>query len=519
MAERKKPKSHYFSAAVITAVYVVTVVVWIFASEYFLLIVLDEPVKRLEYQFLKDWGFVLVSSLALYYLVLFQLKKYSFYLHRYKSQRSELHLLSQFRKSIIDNASIWINVLDRKGYVTVWNKAAEEISGYRREEVLKNVNIWEWLYPDPGYRESINKISREIIDLGTEIEGFETAIRTKSGEEKVITWNSRRFLNDKDEVMGVIAIGRDVTEHKRALQALQERENQLATLMGNLPGMAFRCLIDDYSTMKFVSSGCKKLTGYESSALTDNKELSFASVIYEDDLVAVESKVTRAMKSKRPFAMEYRIRRRDGKIIWVWEQGQVVTIGSEKFIEGIVLDIDRRKVMEQELENMASHDPLTGLYNRRELEQQIQDEVERAKRYAHPLGLLWLDIDHFKRVNDSYGHLAGDKVLRKLSHLLQKSVRSVDYVARYGGEELVIVLPEVDANEAMEMAERLRHTVEAAQIEISRKKQVSVTVSIGVAAFPVHGQDTKHLFKAADKAMYRAKQQGRNRVIMAAVDS
>jgi diguanylate cyclase (GGDEF)-like protein/PAS domain S-box-containing protein len=519
MADRNKPKSHYFSAAVITAIYVVTAVAWIFASEYFLVIVLDEPVNPLEYQSVKDWGFVLVTSFALFYLVLFQLKKYSYYLHKYKSQRSELRLLSQFRKSIIDNASIWINVLDRKGYVTVWNKAAEQISGYRREEVLKNVNIWEWLYPDSEYRESINKISRDIINLGTEIVGFETNIRTKSGEEKIITWNSRRFLNDKDEVMGAIAIGRDVTEHKRALQALRERENQLATLMDNLPGMAFRCLNDKHSTMKFVSSGCKKLTGYESSALTDNKELSFASVIHEDDLVAVERKVARAMTSKRPFAMEYRIRRRDGETIWVWEQGRAVTIGSDQFIEGIILDIDRRKAMEQELENMASHDPLTGLYNRRELEQQLQDELERAKRYTHPLSLLWLDIDHFKRVNDRYGHLAGDKVLRKLSHLLQKSVRSVDYVARYGGEELVIVMPEVDANEAMEMAERLRHTVEAAQIEISKRTQVSVTVSIGVAAFPVHGQDTKHLFKAADKAMYRAKQQGRNQVIQASLDA
>jgi diguanylate cyclase (GGDEF)-like protein/PAS domain S-box-containing protein len=513
MADRKKPKSHYFSAANITAIYVVAAVAWIFISEYFLVIDLDQQVNVFEYQSLKDWGFVLVTTLVLYYLVLFQLKKYSHYLQRYKLQRSEMRLLSQFRKSIIDNASIWINVLDTTGYVTVWNKAAEEISGYRREEVLKNIKVWEWLYPDPQYRESVFKINQEIINLGAKVEDFETSIRTKSGQEKIVAWNSRRFLNDKEEVMGSIAIGRDITVQKRAVRALRERENQMATLMDSLPGMAYRCLNDKYWTMKFVSSGCKKLTGYDSGDLTDNRVLSYASIVHEEDLAAVEREVSLALKQKRPFEMEYRIRRRDGKVIWVWEQGQAVNSAPNQFLEGIILDINQRKIAEQELERMATHDPLTGLYNRRELEQQLQEELVRARRYDRPISLLWLDVDHFKRVNDEYGHLVGDKVLRKLSRLLQSNIRSVDYVARYGGEELVIVLPEVDEDEAMEMAERLRRMVEATKIEVGENRQVSVTVSIGVAAFPEHGKEATHLFRNADEAMYRAKQQGRNLVV------
>ena len=519
MADRKKPKSHYFSAANITAVYVVAAVTWIFISEYFLLIDLDLQVNVFEYQSFKDWGFVLVTTLVLYYLVLFQLKKYSYYLHRNKLQRGEIHLLSQFRKSVIDNASIWIYVLDKMGYVTVWNKAAEEISGYRREEVLKNIKVWEWLYPDPEYRESVYRISKEIINLGAKVENFETTIRTKSGQEKIIAWNSRRFLNDKEEVMGSISIGRDITEHKRTLQALRESESQMATLMDSLPGMAYRSMNDTHWTMKFVSSGCTHLTGYESKELTENRELSFASIIYDEDLADVKQEVSRALEQKRPFEMEYRIRRRDGRIIWVWGQGQAVNIGQQQYLEGILLDINQRKIVEQELERMATHDPLTGLYNRRELEQQLQDELVRARRYDRPIGLLWLDVDHFKRVNDQYGHLAGDKVLRELSRLLQANIRSVDYVARYGGEELVIVLPEVDVNEAMEMAERLRRMVESAKIEVAENQKVNVTVSIGVAAFPVHGREATNLFRNADEAMYRAKQEGRNLVVRAIAKS
>jgi diguanylate cyclase (GGDEF)-like protein/PAS domain S-box-containing protein len=515
MVDRKKPKSYYFSAALITAVYTVMAVAWVSLNDSLIGALEVDPATFVQYHTFTDWVFILLTALLVFYLALTQLRQYSFYLHKFKSQRSEMRMLSQFRKSIIDNASIWIKVIDLQGYITVWNKAAEEISGYRREEVLKNQRVWEWLYPDRDYRISVRKIVQKVIDEGAELQGFETVIRTKSGEEKIIAWNSRRFLNEKEKVMGIIAIGRDITEQKRAVQALRERENQLANLMDNLPGMTYRCLIDNYWTMKFVSSGCKKLTGYDSSALVDNSEISFASIIHEDDLGLVEREINRALEQVRPFAMEYRMRRRDGKVIWVWVQGQAVDIDTERYLEGIILDVNQRKIMEQELERMATRDPLTGLYNRRELELQLRDELVRAERYGRPLSLLWLDVDHFKAINDRYGHLAGDEVLRQLSWLLTKNVRSVDYVARFGGEELIIVLPELDEVEAYEMADRLRHLVETTRMPVTPETEVGISVSIGVATYPLHGKKTAILFKKADDAMYSAKQQGRNRVIKA----
>ena len=107
-----------------------TAVAWIFLSEYLLVILVDAPINVIQYQSLKDWGFILVTTLVLYYLVLFQLRKYSQQLHKFKAQRGELRMLSQFRKSIIDNASIWISVLDTRGTMTVWNKAAEQRSSF-----------------------------------------------------------------------------------------------------------------------------------------------------------------------------------------------------------------------------------------------------------------------------------------------------------------------------------------------------------------------------------------------------
>ncbi|MGD8909946.1 MAG: diguanylate cyclase [Chromatiales bacterium] len=517
MAGSTRPKSHFFSAAIIAVIYVAAAVAWIFLSEYLMVAAIEEPTNMGQHQSLKDWGFIFVTTLVLYYLVLSQLRKYSCCQHRFESQRSELYMLNQCRNSIIDNASIWINVLDRAGHVTVWNKAAEQISGYRREEVLMNEKVWELLYPADEYRTLVRKITQEVIDEGAKVQGFETIIHTKSGREKTIAWNSRRFLNEKDEVMGAIAIGRDITVQKCAVRALQDTENQLTRLMDSLPGVAFRCLNDECWTMKFISSGCLKLTGYERSELTDNREISFTSIIHEDDYMLVEREVSRALELKQPFAMEYRIRRRNGEVSWVWQQGQAVRVGKELFLEGIILDINRRKAMEQELERVAAHDPLTGLYNRRELEQHAEAELARAIRYKHPLSLLWLDVDHFKAVNDRHGRLAGDEVLRLLSHLLKASVRAVDYVARFGGEELVIIMPEVDADKAHEMAERLCNSVELTQIPLASGKLVDVTVSVGVASFPKHGREASQLFRKAYEAMNRAKQNGRNRVVKASV--
>lgn len=425
---------------------------------------------------------------------------------------TELDMLSQFRESVIDNACIWINVLDTSGQITIWNKAAEQISGYLREEVIGNQKIWEWLYPDSNYRREITEAVVEILDRGIEVEGFETQIRTKSGTTKIISWNSRRFFDKENNVIGSIAIGQDITAHKKAQQALVESERQLATLMANLPGMAYRCINDEFWTMKFVSNGCYDLTGYRPESLIDNREISFASIVHAEDSPRLMEEIQSALSSNRAFAAEYRIRRKDGEEIWVWEQGQEVLIDGDKYLEGIIADISQRKAMELELKKLATQDALTGLYTRREFERQFLDELNRARRYNRPLSLLWIDVDNFKSVNDRYGHLVGDEVLHQLGLLIQSSIRNIDYAGRYGGEELVIILPELDELKAVEMGERLRKIVEDTKVDVDMADGVFVTISVGVASFPAHGATPECLFEVADKAMYKAKRNGRNRV-------
>lgn len=170
--------------------------------------------------------------------------------------------------------------------------------------------------------------------------------------------------------------------------------------------------------------------------------------------------------------------------------------------------LEKDKVM---LEELSTHDGLMGLYNHRTFYKLLEDELARAVRFKHPVSLLLLDIDHFKRVNDTHGHQAGDAILKGLSDLLVKQARAIDRVCRYGGEEITVILPETDATAAMNLAERLRAAVERQSFDIGGKT-VGITVSIGVATYPQLVDALEKLVTAADTAMYAAKQGGRNRV-------
>jgi diguanylate cyclase (GGDEF)-like protein len=177
-----------------------------------------------------------------------------------------------------------------------------------------------------------------------------------------------------------------------------------------------------------------------------------------------------------------------------------------------------------ELEQLALRDGLTGLYNHRYFQEYLDMELSRARRHAHALSLLFIDVDQFKLYNDRHGHPAGDRLLRRLSDLLiggresgtPVGKRKSDVVARYGGEEFVMVLPETELAGAAIKAERLRAAIAGQPFEhAAEQPNGCVSVSIGVATFPLHAAERQGLIDAADRALYRAKHEGRNRVCAA----
>jgi diguanylate cyclase (GGDEF)-like protein len=174
--------------------------------------------------------------------------------------------------------------------------------------------------------------------------------------------------------------------------------------------------------------------------------------------------------------------------------------------------------LEYRLRLLATRDGLTRLLNRRELNRRLRVEAERFQRYHRPVSFLLFDLDHFKSINDRYGHQTGDEVLRWITRQVRENIRSVDIAARYGGEEIAVILPEVTSQEALRLAERLRKNISAQPFVTTQNDgktiEISVTISIGLAEFSERINSDEAVVKAADNALYRAKHEGRNRVMV-----
>jgi len=167
------------------------------------------------------------------------------------------------------------------------------------------------------------------------------------------------------------------------------------------------------------------------------------------------------------------------------------------------------------IEFTASHDGLTRLFHRREIDRRLRLECERAGRYASDLSVIMLDVDHFKQVNDTYGHPGGDEALRVISGVIRQSIRQTDTAGRYGGEEFIILVPGVSCHGTEILAERLRTSIQAAPIQVKKDQTITLTVSMGVSCFSADKNSSESLVNSADKALYQAKKTGRNRVCVA----
>jgi diguanylate cyclase (GGDEF)-like protein len=215
------------------------------------------------------------------------------------------------------------------------------------------------------------------------------------------------------------------------------------------------------------------------------------------------------------FTAEYRFRHRDGHWIWLQDHARVYERSPDGIavaVSGLRIDIHRRKEAELRLAYHADHDPLTGLLNRRGMWHVIRGIQAQGQRGHHTNAIAILDLDFFKRVNDTYGHLVGDQLLQEVAMVLRASTRESDWVARWGGEEFLILMPDTNVVQARSFIERLRQQIEAAPFLI-REHSLRITVSAGLASSHLEEHDSHEAFVSrADMALYAAKKAGRNRV-------
>jgi diguanylate cyclase (GGDEF)-like protein len=170
--------------------------------------------------------------------------------------------------------------------------------------------------------------------------------------------------------------------------------------------------------------------------------------------------------------------------------------------------------LQETLRHQAIRDPLTGLYNRRHMEESLEREIRRATRRNASFGVVMLDLDHFKRLNDTYGHAAGDAILRRMGEFLKDHVRGEDIACRYGGEEFALIILDASLEDVHRIADTIRQDVKQLDATYQNHHIGPLTVSLGVAAFPQHGTTIESLLQSADMALYRAKGEGRDRVVV-----
>jgi diguanylate cyclase (GGDEF)-like protein len=231
---------------------------------------------------------------------------------------------------------------------------------------------------------------------------------------------------------------------------------------------------------------------------------------FTDDLWADHWRQLRQIQSLQ---LEGWHRKKNGEAIPVEIHADYMQFQGTEYACGLVRDITDRQQLQEALREQAIRDPLTGLFNRRYLDETLLRELHRCQRNNEPLAVAMLDLDHFKHFNDAYGHDAGDSVLRAIGELLLGSLRGGDIACRYGGEELTVILPGSALDDARMRFEELRQAVTQLDLHYRDGELLAITVSIGLAAAEPEEMDAAALLSRADAALYQAKEQGRNRVV------
>jgi diguanylate cyclase (GGDEF)-like protein/PAS domain S-box-containing protein len=309
-----------------------------------------------------------------------------------------------------------------------------------------------------------------------------------------------------------------LAENEKVTRALRESEARFRELANqSLVGIA----VTEDGRFTYTNAKFNEMFGYSE---TEIRKLGPLDVAVGADRPKVAESVRKRLSGETTQVVYgFRGLRKDGSSIDIEIHGGSMLLGEQKALVSVLLDVTERVraeremlALQQKLAEQSVHDALTGLYNRRHLEEVLGRELILAERQNYPVSMIMADIDHFKKVNDHYGHLAGDEVLRAFAALLKRSARASDIYCRYGGEEFLLVLPQMSGEKAAARAEELRRTVAAAPFRYGASA-IPITASFGVAAFPANGEAGERVVDAADKALYEAKKSGRNRVRLSEV--
>ena len=407
-------------------------------------------------------------------------------------------------RTILEKMEEGLFELDLKGNITFVNDAECRKLGYSREE-LTGMNYRQ--FQDENTAKKTRQIFSEVYKKEEPIQLLDVEIIRKNGS-KAFNEISVSLLKDKEgKATGFRGISRDVTVRRQMEEMIRQSEEKYRTIINEVDEWYFE--IDLAGNVIFVNDAIVRSVGYPPERLIGLNYKSFTSEERSGEVFKIFRQVYETREPIKNFPYEFVLP--DGKITFfelsvfpkLDDQGKVVGF------RGVGHDVTERKRTEEQLNYIATHDLLTGLPNRMLLMDRLKMATAQAKRNDQKLALMMLDLDNFKNVNDSLGHMVGDKLLKEISLRLTGRLRQNDTICRLGGDEFIILLPAIErVEDAVEVAKIILESFE--QSFICNDHLINSSISIGIAIYPDDAQDIDVLMKNADMAMYYVKAHGRN---------
>ncbi len=412
-----------------------------------------------------------------------------------KEAERKLTESEQRYRLLVNKANDVIYQADTNGRFILFNAMAVRLTGYSEQEIMAK-HYLDIIHPD--FRRKAQRFFGIQFVKGVSDTYLETPILTKSGG---IVWLGQnvQLIRDRDRIVGFQAIARDITDRKEAEDALRESELKYRTIIENIEEGYYE--VDLAGNFTFFNDSMVSILGYPREQM-----VGMNNRVYMDSEAAgrVFETFHDVYLTGRPGrALDWELIRQNGSRVFVGVSVSLITdpLGKPIGFRGIARDITERKKFEEELKRLSITDDLTGLFNQRHFYRRIDEEAKRARRMAYPLCIILFDLDSFKSYNDTYGHLAGNDVLKEVGAIARSCIREdMDTAFRYGGDEFAVILPSIPEQGARAVADRIRS-------EVIRKIQ-GIDISIGIASLEEE-LDVTDIIHRADSAMYE--QKGRHR--------
>jgi diguanylate cyclase (GGDEF)-like protein/PAS domain S-box-containing protein len=412
-------------------------------------------------------------------------------------------------RALVETSTDVIALIHLDGRIAYVNQACREVLGYEPAQMWGR-HITEFVANRelPGAEAVFERIKRGRPRFRAKL----VALRTDGSEVHLMT-NASPLQNTAGQVTGVVIIATDVSDMIAAEERLRAAEERYRSLVEQLPAISYIAEPGAKGVWRYVSPQVEAILGFTPEEWIADPTL-WARRIHPEDRDRVLEEEERDSAQGVPQASEYRMITKDGRVLWMRDEGILrAAPGGRPHYEGMLTDVTERKSFESQLQFLAEHDPLTGLFNRRRLIEELTLEIKLMRRDGHPSSLLMLDLDNLKEVNDSLGHQAGDALVRQTAELLRDRLRETDSVGRLGGDEFAVLLRGSRVNEAAAVAQDLLERFRGHE-QILPGEPMRPTISIGLTSLRRNFLGAEEALGAADRAMYEAKRTGGDRVAL-----